>query len=69
MFKIDPCPFCGGDAEIYSEFEEKEDGMSYGGAYVCCMVCKSEGPILTSDGDLKPAELELNAIKLWNGRV
>ena len=74
MKELKPCPFCGGEAEICSAFENKFLGKYW---YVRCKICHSR----SSDVYESLTELEPNqeyeaikkawskAIKIWNGRT
>jgi len=41
MTELNPCPFCGGEAERI----DIEDGENAGGSCICCTVCQASGGI------------------------
>ena len=74
MEELKPCPFCGGEAEICSAFENKFLGKYW---YVRCKTCYSRGSDIYESGkELEPnQEYEAikgawdKAIKAWNRRA
>ena len=72
--ELKPCPFCGGEAEICSAFENQFLGKYW---YVRCKICYSRGSgIYESGKELEPnQEYEAirgawkRAIEVWNRRV
>lgn len=74
MEKLKPCPFCGGEAEICSAFENKFFGKYW---YVRCKTCYSRGSSMyESTKELEPNEefkaiigAWERAIEAWNRRA
>ena len=40
MSELKPCPFCGGEAKLYSAFKKKK-------AFVLCKSCEASSPMRT----------------------
>lgn len=60
---VDPCPFCGGRAEV-AEVERTEVGMSFPYFVVSCRGCGASGSVAEKFG----TEGMLLAIEKWNTR-
>lgn len=79
---LEPCPFCGGEAKIETDFEI-EPVLDENGAYIdadisggntAWVTCKNCGAstkeYTVSEGDFDWCEEAANqAIKAWNGRI
>lgn len=65
-----PCPFCGGEAEVYGDRVCLHDGREY--FYPSCKTVGCPGG-MTPDGEFGynhiMAETEKEAISIWNTRV
>ncbi len=59
MSELNPCPFCGGDAEIVSH-QISEDGTE---TYVCCKHCGAR-----TEGIEAPYSEHAAATSEWNSR-
>lgn len=57
MSVLEPCPFCGGRAEIV----HIEDGENAGGSCVCCTQCMASGNV--------EFEFKENFVSNWNRRT
>ncbi len=65
MAELKPCPFCGGEAEIWYSATRK-----YGIAVCCkCIICRSQGKAYFTGEYMETAEAEELAEKAWNRRV
>ena len=64
--KLEPCPFCGGEAEMHIGAHNFDD------CKIQCVSCNAEGPLF-DDGDSPSAEAKAinrsSAVKHWNERV
>lgn len=79
---LKPCPFCGGEADIYSNENEEYKAGAFGyirrgvpTLYKCfCKSCGAIGPIAKIDKGCEnnswwQKETKKNAIKAWNRRA
>jgi Lar family restriction alleviation protein len=55
--KLLPCPFCGGEGELYEPNEEV--------AVIACLQCNAEGGYYGGEDSSTPDD----AIRLWNTRA
>lgn len=65
--KLKPCPFCGGEAELYSMKRDKRKvlGIYYKVATIKCKRCPAKIEVAGQDND----RAFKNAAKLWNRRA
>ena len=65
--KLKPCPFCGGEAELYSMKRDKRKvlGIYYMIATIKCKSCPAKIEVAGQDSD----RAFKNAAKVWNRRA
>lgn len=65
--KLKPCPFCGGEAELYSMKRDKRKvlGIYYMIATIKCKRCPAKIEVAGQDND----RAFKNAAELWNRRA
>ena len=64
--KLDPCPFCGGEAKMSSNSICGGYGIYYDEFYVVCKKCGARGP--KKDNYIYNTDVSVVGI-LWNSRV
>ena len=64
---LEPCPFCGKDAELKSD-GDRDMNATIPYHFVECLTCRARGPKFSEY--FKPAEeCRLGAVQFWNQRV
>ena len=67
--ELKPCPFCGGDAKLWSHVECYGHGDFVEETAVACCKCGAMGQTLSAWMVPNGEERVANAVKAWNRRV
>ena len=69
MSELKPCPFCGGEADIFSDYERShdEDGPM-GVYYAACAKCGASGGMRVEAGESFRADASKTVAEQWNRR-